>query len=867
MKRCVLLVLFVAFSISFFANGIHPDTIASDMWRQISAFPQEKLYVQTDRAEYVIGDTIWMRHHVVDAVTGLPSLVSRYVYVELVSPMGGLVHRAMMRQDEHGAIYGYMPTSSTMPSGQYMLRAYTRYMADATPEYIFVRPLRLRNVMENSVRITVLSRRGTLSLSFENPKTGQPIYGGSVKITSRKGDVAFTGNTDKGISIHSLDIGRREQCLLVRLGNYEEYVPLVTERVDLQVMPEGGHLVMGQRCRVAYKAVAENGLGLDMVAVVTDDRDSVVAVSTATHKGMGMFSVTPRPGRSYVVTCTSTTGQTASVALPKAQTMLPSLSVTQSKGSVMVSILQPEPHCLRDSLWLVVHQEGAPIYVRKVGAQVVRFGRKMFRDGIANFVLADANMNIISERLAFVWNGNGVYESKDSLWCQDTNSGLCNVGISLPDNISANCAVGITDASCAADTSHSIVSALLLSQELHGYVEQPAWYFASAGRSGQLDLLMMTQGWRRYDVQDVLRGHIHTTTATPEVSMRVSGKVTSDVSPKGKRNVDVAISSTRGGVADVVQTDADGRFSLDGFEVSDSTGFVVMSRSARGGSNVVVWMDTVSYPRIGEIVPQAFSSSGHSDDGVWHRSVDRIAMLQGGCTMFLPEVTVETRYRPRTEYEGLAKLNGKTITQEELKNEGYKSLVDVLRGMHTGLLYDGGLGWFTYRGNETYLYVDDVLVNAMIVNGGKNKAPAGVHEFVYTFASTLNAQDILQIDILKGSMVGTLPGMSGNYDQGQSAVMVTTKRNVGSRANRNVAMMQPLGYQRPAEFYNPKYAVTYDYALRQTVYWNPEVRISNGNAEIDFLANGARSYRLTMEGIGADGRVIHIERYISLQGH
>lgn len=74
MKFSIFIFLFVlcGFTVSV-AQPLCSDTIANRMWQQVSAFPQEKLYTQTDRAEYVCGDTIWMRHHVVDALTGMPS--------------------------------------------------------------------------------------------------------------------------------------------------------------------------------------------------------------------------------------------------------------------------------------------------------------------------------------------------------------------------------------------------------------------------------------------------------------------------------------------------------------------------------------------------------------------------------------------------------------------------------------------------------------------------------------------------------------------------------------------------------------------------------------------------------------------------
>lgn len=73
----LIFILLTAVASSALAQTVSSDTIATRLWRQVNAFPQEKLYTQTDRAEYMCGDTIWMRHHVVDALTGMPSYASR----------------------------------------------------------------------------------------------------------------------------------------------------------------------------------------------------------------------------------------------------------------------------------------------------------------------------------------------------------------------------------------------------------------------------------------------------------------------------------------------------------------------------------------------------------------------------------------------------------------------------------------------------------------------------------------------------------------------------------------------------------------------------------------------------------------------
>ncbi len=861
MKKAFVLIVVIVFVVLAVpaANTVPPDTLAARMWRQVMAFPQEKLYAQTDRSDYTCGDTIWVRHHIADATTGQPSYASRYVYVELVDPMGHLVRRVMMRQDEHGAIYGNVPTCTDMPSGLYMLRAYTRYMADTTPEYLFLRPLRLHGVLENSVRITPALRGRTLRLSFVDPYTGQPIHGGNVKVTNGDGDVAFTGSTERGIDIHAIDVGPSQRSLLVRVGNYEEYVSVPRGRIDLQLMPEGGHAVVGQRCRVAYKAVDDTGLGLDMTAVVTDDNGNVVAENAATHLGMGMFSYVPQTGRSYTVTCTGADGRTVSSRLPKASPTMPSLSVAQNGSSVIVSVLRPNisegtttatPH---DTLWLVAHQGGAPLCVRQIDGAAIRIRRDMFRDGIVHFILADNRMNILSERLAFVWNGRDVYNADGTAGVSPMYDGMCRVNITLPDSIDADCGVSVT-AACA-DTTQNIVSALLLSQELRGYIEQPAWYFAERGRSGQLDLLMMTQGWRRYDIPKVLKGEAAVTNATPETGMCISGKVTSDVSPRGKRNVTVTMATDRGGLAETALTGDNGRFCFSGFEMPDSTGYMIMARSAKGSTNLVLRMDKPIYPAVPDGLPTApvnargVQTGDKSHDDISVRRVDRM--------IFLPEVIVEERELPRTQFEILTKLGGTSIRYEKLKAEGHKGILDVIRSAGiSGLLYDSSREWFKYRGKEVYLFVDGSMVGT---NYDSGKTNIDTWSMIQAFMQSLRAKDVYQVDVVKGPGVNGLPGVNsvGSVGFDMCAILITTNREYEPMHRTNVSLVRPLGYQKPSAVYNPRFNPSDEGRRQNTIYWNPSVRVKNGRASLTFFNGGAANLRFRIEGIASDGKIVN----------
>lgn len=84
--------------------------------QQMSHFPQEKLYLQTDRGIYMSGETLWFRTHLVDALMLKQANASRYVYVELVNPLGNLVERVKIRPDSLGCFNGHIP-GEDLPEG------------------------------------------------------------------------------------------------------------------------------------------------------------------------------------------------------------------------------------------------------------------------------------------------------------------------------------------------------------------------------------------------------------------------------------------------------------------------------------------------------------------------------------------------------------------------------------------------------------------------------------------------------------------------------------------------------------------------------------------------------------------------------
>ncbi len=131
-KRFVFSVLWAVQSLAFHAQPNH--TIITRLIDQLSAFRQEKTYVHTDRTDYRPGDRMWLKVYLVDALSHVPVTESRYVYVELISPVGVIESRVKLICRE-GVYAGYLDIPAGAAGGSYRLRSYTEWMANV-PDYV-----------------------------------------------------------------------------------------------------------------------------------------------------------------------------------------------------------------------------------------------------------------------------------------------------------------------------------------------------------------------------------------------------------------------------------------------------------------------------------------------------------------------------------------------------------------------------------------------------------------------------------------------------------------------------------------------------------------------------------------------------------
>jgi len=250
---------------------------------------------------------------------------------------------------------------------------------------------------------------------------------------------------------------------------------------------------------------------------------------------MGSFLFAPEKNKKYFLKCKNIQGREKRFELPAAINTC-SLFATFRNNSHFLMV-EKSPDCTEQPLYLLIQSRGFPYYFNlwDNSQKYLAVPSSELPSGVIQFLLFDGDMNQLSERLVFNKSNDqaeaifqtdrDVYGRKEivkaELFIQDADGAI----------LEGNLSVSITDdRDIKPDSMSTILSSLLLSSELKGYIENPAYYLHDNPQSEYaLDLLMLTHGWRRYNIPAVVKGKYEFPKKIFEQSKGITGTVTSRV--------------------------------------------------------------------------------------------------------------------------------------------------------------------------------------------------------------------------------------------------------------------------------------------------------------------------------------------------
>ena len=456
---------------------------------------QEKIYVHTDNQCYFVGDTLWYKAYVVRADNLQPTDMSRILYVELLSPDGLLVERQQVVVSGNGYTCGQFALKDSLYSGYYELRAYTRWMLNF-------------NVRHHRYSTHDTWHFYNKQMAADYFRIWDGLYSRVLPVYSKPDE---PGN---------YDARRMYQRPKARLPQPKKDNLVVT------FYPEGGHLVKGVENRVAFDVTDQHGEAVNIHGTIdVDGRQQDIATE---YMGRGSFMITP--GSKRIKAHFTFRGKDYSVSLPE----------TEGEGIA----IRMDDGCLTiDATRLPQGKEyGVSILCR--GA-LQYFGRlselkettnlsalASLPTGVNELTVFDSDGRIWADRLFFV-NNHDHEQTQIVSPIVPTHTYQPYERIEVPVQLPAvsqpttfSLAIHDTYTDEPSYDDGNLMTSMLLSSELRGFIARPAYYFEKDDDQHRrhLDLLMMVQGWRKYKWQE-LTDTARQMRYAPEKSMTVEGAV------------------------------------------------------------------------------------------------------------------------------------------------------------------------------------------------------------------------------------------------------------------------------------------------------------------------------------------------------
>lgn len=550
----------------------------------------EVAYIQTSKDIYETGEDLWFKVYLLISSTLRPSELSKTLYLQLVKEDTKKAIWQEKYEIEDGFADGRILLKDDMDEGNYLIEAFTSnsFFADSSE---FTANRRIKVVKD----ITHLRQ---IRAEFDKQNYGSkdsikvkllPVY---QKDTSKIGITAtlkLSGdiqsvvqttiklNEEKELLFKPQSLGKGSQIVIN--SKYQDHseevilsVPCRKNPIQFNVFPEGGTIVSGIKSRVAFKAVNINGEPVNVNGTLYKN-DSIELGFSSTHDGMGSFDFMPVKNANYYIRLKESLTDSI-YSFPQIEPEGLTLRLLSRGKDYLSFLISKNFEGQLENIYLMVQLRGV-IYgltEAKLDENLkIKVPLADMPQGIAEVTLFNDKMIPVAERLVYV---NTQKKIKIQTILPDSiflTRGKVNLKIITRDEnnnpVKANLCLTVFDKLYENQSdSINILTHMYLSTQLKGRIYNPGYYFneKNINRESSLDLLLLTQGWRKYIWNEA---NLNKSSSNNEVvSDEIKGSATLAFGrkrvPKGQVNI-MAFSPEKDSVKKVITVDSNGSFSVN----------------------------------------------------------------------------------------------------------------------------------------------------------------------------------------------------------------------------------------------------------------------------------------------------------------
>jgi hypothetical protein len=809
--------------------------------------PADKVYLSFDKPYYTTGETMYFKAFLTNATSHQLDTFTTVLYVDIMN----LAKKSTISQQKikivKGVAFGSFNTEGS--HGEVFFHAYTRWMGNIAADFHF----------NKTIQIFEPKDPNALVISDKKPKK-------KIIVPATKLDVPEVNNDS------------------IKNAANQPQLPEKTAHLvkSLQFFPESGNLITDFANRIAFKATDATGKGMAVKGVIKNEKGEEVASFQDHFLGMGRFNLVVKPNEKYTAHIAQADGTTATFDLPKSQNNTATMLVenlTDATDVKLIFYINYDSLTMPDNFQIIAHQRGKVCFrngIQVKNKKILRLLRLSIprtaftEEGIATITLFDDTGKPIAERLTFIRNKKrelSVNLTTEKAIFDKRARVTVNIETKTTDGkpVAADLSFAVTNDTKIGTPQYNedLRAYLHLRSDLRGHIEQPSFYFEDTTIKARvaLDILLMTQGWRRFKWDE----KIDSIAFKYEPDLSVEATVRRKKAPAA--NLPILLFLKRSDdrtITGLGQTDEKGRFALENLDFKDSAQlYVNIANTAKTHTvdqQLPRKIPTVSEPKnyIADLPSSNLDTYLDASQAVLigqKLRIEREIMLQ----------EFEVKGKKKDPFEGDKRINSGFVDRSYIIDENENgSVISFLESKFIKV---------------TRTQTGDIVLSSNRSSFGGNYGLVidGFGQMDGYILNSLFMNDIERIDIINsgdgGYMVSSLGSMSEDGTEMSSGrpngvVHILTKsgdpnyyKKYGRSLDSDIPMLSLAGYTTQKQFYSPDYSVNLpEYAekdRRTTLFWSPIIRTDKtGKTTVSFYTtDDAQTAKIQVEGIDATGKI------------
>jgi hypothetical protein len=670
-----------------------------------------------------------------------------------------------------------------------------------------------------------------------------------------------------------------ERDIVINSNTLPVKKPVVIPRTRVDLFPEGGFLVQGIASRLAFKAVNQFGNPVMIKGVLVNSKGKAIDTIRVQHDGMGSLTINPQAGETYKVNWTDESGRTGSTPVEaiKPNGAVMSVGTTNEKATVRVERTADAADNFKQfnllvhmnqQLFFKVQLKGADKLVQQVAIPI-----EEMPTGVLQFSLFSSDWIPVAERVVFINNHTHEFNVKiNPQQVSLAKRGKNVIDIQVSDTAFANMSIAITDAAVPVHEMNTIFSDMLLSGEVKGKIYNPGYYLKSDADTvaAHLDLVMLTNGWRRFDWDKIKAGAL----------------------PVLKYPVETDLMVLRGNVLGIKAISTASPLFLNAVITGkDSSKRFVMIPVNKDGSfedkNVFFYDTSRVYYNFNGANKFTDAAQVQFDNGLLRYSPRTITYgTRDPLTVYTDSLSRARLNYFLTQQELLKKSMAATTLQEVIVKTTAKKdgTIQQMEKKYTSGMFTGGDGYnfdltadpFASSARDVLTYLQGKVAGLTITGYGPQASvswrggmPALFLNEMQSDLTTLqnvHVAEIAYVKVLRPPFFGAMGGGANG------AIAIYTRKGGDTRTSSadSKGMENTVlgGYSRFKEFYNPSYEKveeSLEADVRTTLYWNAFILTNQKNPRhrVQFYNNDfSKQLRIVLEGVNSEGKMTRVVRIL-----